>query len=163
VNWMVVKTQTAKETKARAELESVGLPCYLPFLLSTLRNGTKRRAAFFPGYLFVRFLENWTDAFRLSYVSGLLMLGDKPSLVGQRVIDEIRARENRDGVIVVAPKPQFRFRRGQKVAVKTGSFAGLEGMFLRYTGGTERVHVLFQLMGRSTPVAMRVSELSVTL
>ena len=76
--------------------------------------------ALFPGYVFVLIELQWHAIRRTPYVVRLIMHGDQPARIPDRVIDELRGRE-RDGVIML-PEPPPRLRPGARVRVTTGPF-----------------------------------------
>jgi transcription antitermination factor NusG len=97
----------------------------------------------FPGYIFVR--ADWCRG----------ALG----VVPQHVIDELRAREGRDGIIRLDPPRRRKYRAGQMVrATPRSLLSGLTGIVTGMSG-EDRVKVLFDLLGRKTAVTLREAEL----
>ena len=66
-------------------------------------------------------------------VAGVLRLitngGEGPAHVPDRIIDELRAREGRDGLITLPrqPRPGDRFQPGDRVRITGGPLTGLVG------------------------------------
>ena len=74
----------------------------------------------FPGYLFVSIVQRWYEARWCPGVVRLVMDGEQPAHVPDRVIDSLRKRE-RNGVI---PIPKNGFALGEQVRVISGPFCG---------------------------------------
>ena len=100
--------------------------------------------ALFPGYVFVLVELQWYTIRRTPYVVRLIMNGDQPARVPDRIIDELRGRE-RNGVITL-PEPPPRLRAGARVKVTHGPFAGHSGLVAGMSP-RERVIVLLSLLG----------------
>lgn len=80
----------------------------------------------------------------------MIMCGQRPAVMLPREIDELRARENAEGLIVLAEKNQFRFNNGDKVRINEGVFSAYEGIYDR--DPQNRVSVLLNMLGRRQPV-----------
>ena len=102
--------------------------------------------ALFPGYVFVLIQLQWHAIRRTPYVVRLIMHGDQPARVPDRVIDELRGRE-RNGVIAL-PEPPPRLRPGARVRVTTGPFQNHLGLCAGMAAH-ERVIILLSLLGSS--------------
>jgi transcriptional antiterminator RfaH len=143
-------------------LQQQGFNTYLPkFMRETPRKRSNVEAVLFPGYLFVEFCERWQAIFNQQHVIGMLMAGEKPAPVRDFEIDHLRAKE-RNGYVELPEKivQRTRFRKGQPVRVISGPLIGHDGIVKNMSGG-ERVKVLFQMLGRETPVMLRSDVLSV--
>jgi transcription antitermination factor NusG len=105
----------------------------------------------FPGYIFVRVIEQFYPIMWTPHVVRLLMSGDQPARLPERTMSEIRKREI--GGFVKLPLPTNHVRKGQQVRITRGSFEGqtalCEGM-----SGKDRVWVLLNLMGQKVPVEL---------
>jgi transcription antitermination factor NusG len=79
----------------------------------------------------------------------LLMNGEHPAHVPDTVLDELRSREGRNGLITLPPplSPAPRFRPGDRVRIKSGALVGFKGL-VEGLRPHERVAVLLQLLGR---------------
>jgi transcriptional antiterminator RfaH len=104
----------------------------------------------FPGYLFLQIANGWWHARWSIGVSSLIMDGTQPAHVPDAIIDEIRSREGRDGLIQLAPPPGL--RPGDRVRVLQGPFAGHLALYAGMRP-RERVLVLLQLLGSAQRVA----------
>src|SRR5262249_52087077 len=106
----------------------------------------------FPGYLFVRLAPGPVPC-----------EGHVIGTVTQSVIDEIRGREDRNGIIRrrLSRCQRRRLRAGQRVRPILDSFlSGLVGEIVKMDE-QGRVTALFALMGRQTPVKIRETMLTV--
>jgi len=79
------------------------------------------------------------------------MDGTRPAKLRDEIVDQIRGRE-KNGLIML-PKADDGFQKGQKVQVSNGNFAGHIGV---YDGmrGEDRERVLLELLGQSVPVEL---------
>jgi len=150
--WGVARARVGSEQRAADQLVRAGIDVYCPKI--ELRG---KKSALFPGYLFFEVDERWRDVFsdgNLYAVRGLLMQGEQLRTLKQRVIDELRARADSDGIVRVEIG-DARIKAGVPVRVTRGKFEGLLGVFDCYTRG-DRVKVLLNLLGRVTYVDLSV-------
>lgn len=125
-----------------------------------------KRVPLFPGYVFV--LMPLAGPFHLveraKHVVGLLRMDGAPRPVtarvsGVNVVEAIRAAETMGAFDRTMKKPDMgkrrnrRFKPGQAVRVQDGPFAGFAAQIQGYTSG-QRLRVLLDYMGRSTPVEL---------
>jgi len=159
--WSVARTLSNCESLAADNLKTQGFVIYLPRFLRPPKYDV---APLFPGYLFVEFVDRWHEIFRTHGIFGMLMAGEKPALVRDHEYENLRAKENQNGLIkteILFPqKRRTRFRKGQLVNVVSGPLIGRQGT-VAYMTGKERVSVLFDMLGRSTPVMLRADVLTV--
>ncbi|MDA8168383.1 MAG: hypothetical protein M0Z59_01620 [Nitrospiraceae bacterium] len=98
----------------------------------------------FPCYIFACF--DPAAHYRLiSYTRGVRYIvgRESPVPVSREIIKTIEERMV-EGVITVEPE---RMEKGQEVIFSEGPFAGLRGIFERYTRGYERAVILLEAMG----------------
>jgi transcriptional antiterminator RfaH len=74
----------------------------------------------------------------------LVLDGDRPAKVPDRVIADLRSRE-RNGLVEVPPPPGF--RRGDKVRIVRGPLSGLEGL-VEGLRPQQRIEILLAVLGR---------------
>jgi len=155
--WSVAQTQPFAERKARRFLEGQKFQCYVPMIMQTgyVRSTRRTRiAALFPRYIFVQIEDMWHRINATPGVSGLLCDGAlKPIWVRDRVIAELQSREDKNGFIVLPKKEKF--KKGQKVKVISGQFAGQLAL---YDGMSSRARerVLLQILGQYVPVELNI-------
>lgn len=120
--WYVVHSQPNAEWKAAEHLERQAFCCYLPTYLKQRRHARRIdtvKAPFFPRYLFV-----WLDVTRKRWraihstvgVNRIVSRGLLPTPVMPGVVEALRQRENKDGLIDIAHSAS-RMRRGDRVRV----------------------------------------------
>jgi transcriptional antiterminator RfaH len=153
--WYVVQTHSHKELRAAQNLNRQGFATYLP------RCSRKRRHArrtdvvlrpLFPRYLFVALdlaHDRWRSVQSTFGVNHLLTAGDEPLPIADELVDEIRAREDENGLVVLGLPPGIGV--GSKVRLIDGIFAEEQGILERIAG-SRRVSILLQLLGRDVRV-----------
>jgi transcriptional antiterminator RfaH len=118
----------------------------------TRRGGATKIEPLFPGYIFVRIIDDrWYDVRWSVGVVRVLMAGDGPARLADKVVDELRRNES--GGFVRLPPPPVEYRPGQPVRIMTGSFRGLVGLYEGQTA-QDRERVLLDLLGRMVPVTL---------
>ena len=156
--WAVAILSPQCERKATENLARKKLTYFFPRIKRTVRHRGKRvhhLDALFPNYLFLLLQDAWHEVFDMHGISGLIMSGEHPAVLGDEVVETIKARCDRDGVYVAPVKP--RFRVGDKVKVGAGPLAGSVGL---YAGSAkEREAALFDLFGRKTRVEFKEGDL----
>jgi transcriptional antiterminator RfaH len=90
-------------------------------------------------------------------VARLICNGDHPAVVPDRIIDDLKARQDEKGLIALDTRP--RFAAGDKVRVLDGAFSSCLGQFER-AGDNERVAILLDLLGRKVRVVIGVDEVA---
>jgi transcriptional antiterminator RfaH len=153
VPWIVVQTESQREHLARLFIMRLGLETYLPRIKTKLG----REALLFPTYVFTRIEDRWYDVAWSPGVLRILMSGDRPAPLPERIIATIRRREF--GGFVRLPTTSHRLRRGQPVRITRGSFEGMIGV---YDGmnARERERVLLELLGRAVPVEFAPADIA---
>ena len=160
--WYVVHTHPQAEAKALLNLRRQGFHAYLPRYTRRCRHArriTNVASPLFPRYLFVALdisLERWRAIQSTFGVSHLICQGDLPAPVPRGIIEEIQAREDPRGLVVISPAAQL--RPGQRVQITDGVFADQTGLFERIADD-RRVAILLELLGR--PVRVLLAEGSV--
>lgn len=165
--WYVLQTKPHQEGRVithlglRSAWRSSWVDVFLPRIEVVRRHARRRVVALeplFPSYLFLRMALNDATYDAVRWTPGarrLLDDGEHPVEVPQALIDAIAARLRPLGFIRVG----LRYRMGDRVRVKTGPFAGLEGIFERPTSRRDRVRVLLEILGRPTPLELDVLDL----
>lgn len=152
--WYVAHTLVHAEERARINLEQQGFRTYLPRYRRERRHARRHdvvRAPLFPGYIFVQLdLDNapWRSINGTFGVSYLVCQGSRPAPVPDGVVEEIAARENDDGLIVLKPR---RFREGETLRIVSGALADCLGFFEKMAD-RDRVVLLLDLLGRKVRV-----------
>jgi len=97
----------------------------------------------FPRYLFV-WGKNWGPINNTFGVCYLLMRDNKPAVLPESVIDEIKSRMV-NGVVQLSAPSKRNFLRGQRLKVVAGGYAGLSGLFVRRS--KDRIVALLNMFG----------------
>lgn len=143
--WYVVHTKPKQEFRALEQLSNQGYACYLPTLEVERICRAKRTTCvepLFSRYLFVRLnvmTSNWTAVRSTRGVSGLLKFGGRFATLSDECVVALRTA------------PQIRlqemFAPGQRVAVTSGPFAGLEGTY-QTADGEARALIMIEMMNQ---------------
>ncbi len=150
MSWFVVRTQSRAEAKAMQHLANQGFTTYLPRYRRRVRHARRDGMVLrplFPGYLFVHLDPGqcrWRSINGTVGVYDILCSGDAPLPVADRIIDEIKSREDEGGAIKVAAPA---FSHGQVVRLLEGPLAAVDGLF-EETRDEKRVILLLSLLGR---------------
>ena len=154
-SWYVVNTRFREEHLAKENLWRQGFEVYLPQCLKRRRHARKTEwlpAPLFPRYLFVAldmgFLP-WRAVQSTIGVHHLICHGDRPTPVPQGVVEEIRSREDENGMVEMISRHTF--SNGQPVQVISGSLCDRIGLF-NGTTDDERVVILLDMLGTETRV-----------
>ncbi len=156
--WYVVHTQPNAELRAAEHLQRQGFVTYVPTYLKKRRHARRVdhvRAPFFPRYLFVEIdvaSQRWRSINSTVGVSRLVTHGLLPTPVMPGVVEAIRAREDEQGMISLAPAAA-KFRPGEAVRVTEGAFEACSGLFEALTD-KDRVAILLDLLGRKVRVVL---------
>ena len=152
------------EAKAVHHLQNQGFETFLPRYLKRRRHARRAdwvAAPLFPRYLFVRMdPENtqWRPIRSTIGVADLICDGTRPAAVPDGIVEDIRARENERGYVVV--KTADEFVPGEEVAIAAGAMADHVGLFESMTD-EQRVVVLLDLLGRKVRVELALEDLAV--
>ena len=153
--WYVAQTRFRCENLARANLRRQCYEVYLPQYLKRRRHARRTewvKAPLFPRYLFVRLdIGNalWRPVRSTIGVHSLVCNGETPAAVPAGAVEDIRSRQNEDGMVILGAGQTF--GKGQQVQVLSGAFSDLVGLYDCATDD-ERVIILLDLLGRQTRV-----------
>ena len=164
--WYAVYTQARRENWARSNLWERGHEVYLPLYRRQRRHARKTdcvSAPLFPRYLFVS--KNPDRPGRRSIISArgvisLVTFGDRPATVEDKIIHEIRARENDSGHVQLVDQKSL--IPGEKVRLHSGIMTDHVGLFERGCE-SDRVVILLNLLGREVRVGAPSNSISRTL
>ena len=162
-SWYVIHTKPHVEERVTAylSLKSQAIESFLP-KIEVVRRHARRRIArlepLFPNYLFVWMpltAATWTAVRWAPGSRRLLGDGERPIAVPDGLVDAIRERLEPLGFVRVG----LNLDAGARVRVKSGPFAGLEGIFERPTSRQDRVRVLLEILGSTRPLEIDVFDL----
>ena len=155
--WHVVQTHPHAEEKAASHLVRQGYGIYLPRYLKRRRHARRIEtvsAPLFPRYLFVgidRMTQRWRSIHSTIGVTQLVCNGEDPAWVPEKVISDLRGREDERGFVHLDLRP--RFALGDKIRVVDGVFDACLGLF-DGMADRERVAILLDLLGRKVRVVL---------
>jgi transcriptional antiterminator RfaH len=153
--WIVAHCHVNAERKAEAHLKRQGFEVYLPKIVTTRRHARRIETVvrpLFPRYLFIEFDENsthWRSICSTIGVSYLLTAGDRPLVAPTWVIEQLRQREDKNGLFSGAGEK--RFNKGDPIKFTSGPLAEYVGIFENLNYG-QRVAVLLEIMGRKVKI-----------
>tara|TARA_A100001011_G_scaffold321938_3_gene343104 strand:- start:16170 stop:16667 length:498 start_codon:yes stop_codon:yes gene_type:complete len=161
--WFVVNTKIHKEKKAMTNLNQQGFNTYLPRYRKSRRHARRTdiiMAPLFPKYLFVEFdlgMQNWSRINSTFGVNKLIKFGSTPTPLSQKLIDDIRAREDASGIISV--NRFLNIKKGDAITITNGAFNDHRGIF-ECQDDDARVIILLNLMGRNVRVRIPSTDIS---
>jgi transcriptional antiterminator RfaH len=149
--WAVVMTQAQCENKVLTSLKREGMEgCAM-----MVRN-RRRTTPLFSRYVFVNTARiSWATIKSMRGVSGILRFGEVTPLIEDKVIDELRARGDDDGVIEMR---ETKFRVGDRLTVTGGAFADSLVTFIGMSSH-ERGHVLISWLGSKIKAQVKLDDL----
>ena len=158
--WAAAQLQPNRAALALHFLGLNGFETYFPRVLerrlTSGRQHVKKPVALFPGYAFVRIELQWHRARFCPGVLRLVLDGDTPAHVPERVIEDIRRKECNG--YVVLPKQQL--RRGTPMRITTGFFRGQIGLYDGMTA-SERIALLLAFLGTQRRVTLPAGHVEV--
>lgn len=118
----------------------------------------ERIAPVFPGYIFVFARNAWVTIRNIIGVRGFVRFGSRLQDVPPRVITDLRAQSDEQGVLSwQMPEYEAPFQSGDLVSVLLSQGTTLQGVF-QHLLSSERAVILLDWMGRMVPVSVNVSE-----
>ncbi len=158
-HWYAAHVCSRHEKRVAQQLENSSLECFLPLYRSTHRWKDRRAIVslpLFPGYVFARIQP--ADRLRVLTTPGVVRLVSfqgRPAPIPDEEIETLRNCFCRQATM--EPHPYLAV--GRRARIKSGPFAGMEGILLRRKG-TFRLVLSVNLIARS--VAVEVDALDVT-
>lgn len=154
-SWSAVFTKPRQEDVARENLARQAFRAYLP----KLKQRKRRRGQWievieplFPRYLFVELdlgVQNISPIRSTFGVVDLVRFGQQPAMAPRGFVESLMAAEDPASACHLARAEPF--RRGDRVVIASGPFAGSEAIFEEPTG-EGRVILLLELLGRANRV-----------
>jgi|SRR5882672_69943 len=155
--WSVVIAKPGNENRAIINLERQGFVPYLPKYMSRVGKEIKIKVLF-PRYFFVQIEQQWHRINSTFGVSRIMIGQDsKPVIVSDKIIEDLKMREDKAGLITL-PEPT-KFQKGQQVRVATGPLEGYTGL---YDGmrPNDRVRVLIEMLGQQVHIELSEKDLA---
>lgn len=161
--WFVAHTQAQGEARAACNLERQGFTTFVPRYRKRRRHARRVDtvcAALFPGYVFINFdveRARWRSVNGTFGVRHLVCLGNRPAALAEGIVEEIKTREDEDGLVRLDPAP---FTRGQRLRIVDGPFYDTAGLFAEMAD-RDRVVILLNLLGRQLRVPVPLNAVTV--
>jgi transcriptional antiterminator RfaH len=157
--WSCVQLEPNRERLALHCLSKVnGFEVYSPRI--RIKAPRSRREditrALFPGYAFVLIVLQWHAARWSPGVIRIVLDGATPAKVPDRIIAELREREQ-GGVVQLPEAPGM--KAGDRVRVTRGPLVGLTGLY-QGMSGRQRIDILLQLLGGACRVTLAKSDVA---
>ena len=157
--WYVANTHPKAEIRALWHLRNQDFDAYLPSYRRQRRHARKVEMVsrpLFPSYLFIAMdltATRWRSIRSTVGIRHLISNGDMPAPVPEGVVEDIRAREDDDGLVPVPTAPPF--SQGESVEVTDGPLKSQVGFF-ECVSDDERVVILLNMLGRQIRVPLPV-------
>ncbi len=168
-HWYVVKVQSGREESIKDAIERrvkiEGLEDYFGQIIipvhreTQMRNGKRvvREIKLYPGYLMVEVEYNDRILYLFRETSGVGdfvggSLNRPPPPMSEREVERMLGRQGEHVPGIAHPKPKF--DRGDRVKVKDGTFAGMEGEVKEILEAKGLVRVELTIFGRPVPVEL---------
>lgn len=154
--WYALRIKPHKERVVKQRLSAEEIPTYLPTLRVNPKNPrAAKQKPYFPGYLFVRVDLEKLGRGALSWMPGTLGLVEFGGIAAP-VPDTLIAalKEKLTGLNTANPK-QAQLKKGDRVRIVDGPFAGYEAIFDTALPGSERVQILLAFLSQH-PHPMRI-------
>jgi len=155
--WYVAQTHPHAEVKAGLHLTRQGFEIYLPRYLKKRRHARRVEtvaAPLYPGYVFVAIdcgVQRWRSIQSTIGVSRLVCHGDDPAAVPEGIVEELKRRQDKNGLIGFERRD--RFNPGDTVRVVEGAFSDCLGLY-EGIDDRERAAILLDLLGRKVRVVL---------
>jgi transcription elongation factor/antiterminator RfaH len=153
--WYVAHTRSRFEQVVFDGLQGKSLEAFLPKITTMSKRRDRRkkiRIPLFPGYVFLKSDLNVDERLEIVKTVGLVRLvgnKDGPVAVPDESIESLR-------IMVATESPVetgSRFKKGDRVMVVEGPFAGVVGIFVRYRGHG-RIVVEIEALGQYAAVSV---------
>ena len=167
MRWYVVKVQSGREESIREAIERrvkiEGLQEYFGQIIvptekvTEMRNGKRvvKERKLYPGYLMVNLEFNDRMLYLFRETSGVGdFVGGGINKPPPPMMDHEVARMKGQRGEAVPVEPKSKFDKGDKVKVKDGTFAGMEGEVKELLEGKGAIRVELTIFGRPVPVEL---------
>lgn len=158
--WYAVRTYPYKEKFAEINLVNQGFQVYLPLLYTLHRHARKEKylkKPFFPGYLFIHLhhLHYWDKIGNTFGVKGLVVFDGYYPPVPDAIIEELRAREDKNGCISLKTV----IEKGDKVRIMLPNNLMHTGIY-KALHGKDRALILLDILNKQVAATVPLSNIS---
>lgn len=160
--WYALQSKPNKEEALFQQLQNQGIEVYFPRIRVNPVNPRARKIkAYFPGYMFVHadIQAIGISTFQwMPFARGMVTFGQEPATVPDSLIHAIRRRV--EDVNAAGGEIFEGLKKGEKIYIHDGPFAGYEAIFDVRLAGSERVRVLIELLSRrQVPVELGAGQI----
>ena len=161
--WVLVYTRANQEARAKENLENQGFETFLPLIAKKkiTQSHTVYLEAIFPRYVFTKInlqSDNWRPISSTRGVSHLIYFGAKHAVVPNELVELLKSKVDKDEIF--HPKiTKNEFRKGDKLTIKKGAFAGFKGIFISKSS-KERIRLLLRYLKQSVITEISISDLN---
>lgn len=157
LSWYAMRSKPNKEDFLASQFQAHGVEVFFPVLrVNPVNPRSRRLRPYFPNYLFVHVDLEAVNVSSLRWMpgaSGLVSFDGKPASVPDLLIASVRRQVDEHNENFMERGRNF--RRGDKVMIQDGPFAGYEAVFDTHISGQDRVRVLLSLLqSRQLPVEL---------
>lgn len=153
-NWYALYTKPKHEFKAKTELHSVSIECYLPTIIVTKRWSDRKKKIeepVFKGYIFINVNEKERlIALQQSAIVSTICFQGKPSIIPEWEIENLKKILSSNPEIFISDK----IVTGTKVKIIDGPFRDVIGVVTEYKKGENYLAVSIDLLQRSVLVRL---------
>ena len=161
-HWYVLRVKPHKERAVANYLQLREVTFYAPFIkVKPVNPRAAKQRPYFPGYLFVQANLDVEGQQAFSWIPGsrgLVRFGEEAAIVPANLIHEVQqqlAQLNAQGGV-----EQTAFRKGERVKVVSGPFAGYEAIFDMHLSDNERIQVLMRFLSEyPQPTKLNITEI----
>ena len=155
-NWYALFTRYQHEKLVALSLSNKTYEIYLPLCNSTRRWQDRSKQLWqplFPSYVFVREgMDRQLQILSTPGVVHIVRFGGRPAIISQAQLDAVK--KILESHAAIEPHPYLAC--GDRVRVKSGSLAGLEGILIRKKN-LARLVISMQMLGRSAAVEVELA------
>ncbi|MFQ5575781.1 MAG: transcription termination/antitermination protein NusG [Anaerolineae bacterium] len=150
--WYALHAKPKREHQVARILQQRGLQTFLPEI-----DLLRKKAPFFPGYLFVKVDFGAVGLRQIQWTPGLrriVSFEGRPAVVPAEVIKLVRRKLGQ-----AVARAAFPFKPGDPVRITGGPFKDMDAIFQGPFAPAERVQVLLHVLGRANRVQMAAADL----
>lgn len=154
VHWYALHSKPRNEAQVESYLKAKGVTTFYPTLrVEPVNPRAARIRGFFPRYLFIHVDLEQLGISGLEWIPGavgLVQFGGEPAIVSDEFIDVLRERLAH--IEQVGGLNLDKLKRGDKVGIMSGPFAGHEAIFDVHLNAEKRIQVLLHWLGRQVKI-----------
>ncbi len=154
MTWTVLLTAPQREFKVRDDLTYGGVRAIVPveFRLGKGRQPRALKRPILPGYVFACIIDRWSILHQIDGLRSrpILTIEGRPVVVSPA---EIQAAAELSRPLAALERGPTRLRPGQRIAIKRGHLATLDGLVTRITASGKPVAVV-EMLGKAHEVVV---------